>query len=244
MAVISNHAGVAIAALIFAGSLLGFLPFNLTPARIYLGDAGSMLIGLIVGGLSIRASIKGPGTMLLAAPLALLTIPILDSTAAILRRKLAGRSIYETDRGHLHHRLLERFGNKDMVLVCVASCAGLTGAAALIGTLLKSDLIALVAVAAVVLMLVTTGLFGRGEFGLLVKRAWEIALSHFRPIDPRSSTSPRDHRSLSGLAAMGCAVGHAHRVGGKDAAYQDQFGLERSLHCGELPRELEQQWSR
>ena len=81
--------------------------------------------------------------MLLAAPLALLTIPILDSTAAILRRKLAGRSIYETDRGHLHHRLLERFGSKHRVLVCVAICSGVTCAAALIGTLIKSDIVAL-----------------------------------------------------------------------------------------------------
>ena len=113
---------------------MGFLPFNMSPAKIYLGDAGSMLIGLIVGGLAIRASLKGPGTMLLAAPLALLTIPILDSTAAILRRKLAGRSLYETDRGHLHHRLLERFGSKYKVLACVAICSGVTCAAALLGT--------------------------------------------------------------------------------------------------------------
>jgi UDP-GlcNAc:undecaprenyl-phosphate GlcNAc-1-phosphate transferase len=185
LAAISHHAGVAIAALIFAGGLLGFLPFNLAPAKIYLGDAGSMLIGLVVGGLSIRASLKGPGTMLLAAPLALLTIPILDSTAAILRRKLAGRSLYETDRGHLHHRLLERFGSKHMVLACVAICAGVTCAAALVGTWLKSDLVALVAFAAVVLMLVTTGLFGRGEFGLLAVRVRDVALSLLRPVDPR-----------------------------------------------------------
>jgi UDP-GlcNAc:undecaprenyl-phosphate GlcNAc-1-phosphate transferase len=185
LALISNHAGVAIAALVFAGSLIGFLPFNLAPARIYLGDAGSMLIGLIVGGLSVRASLKGPGTMLLAAPLALLTIPILDSTAAILRRKLAGRSLYETDRGHLHHRLLERFGSKYKVLACVAVCSMLTCGAALVGTLVKNDLVALVAVAAVVLMLVTTGLFGRGEFGLLVVRVRDITLSLVRPIDPR-----------------------------------------------------------
>ncbi len=185
LALLSHHAGVALAALVFAGALLGFLPFNLTPAKIYLGDAGSMLIGLMVGGLSIRASIKGPGTMLLAAPLALLTLPILDSTAAILRRKLAGRSLYETDRGHLHHRLLERFGSKSKVLACVAVCATITCTAALAGMLLKSDLIALVAVGAVVLMLVATGLFGRGEFGLLAARTRDIVLSIVRRPDPR-----------------------------------------------------------
>ncbi len=187
LAVISQHAGVAIAALVFAGSLVGFLPFNVGRAKIYLGDAGSMLIGLVVGGFAIRASLKGPGTMLLAAPLALLTIPILDSSAAILRRKLAGRSIYETDRGHLHHRLLERFGSKYKVLACVALCAGVTCAAALVGTLVRSDLVALIAITAVVFILIATGLFGRGEFGLLAVRARDMTLSLVRPIDPNPS---------------------------------------------------------
>jgi UDP-GlcNAc:undecaprenyl-phosphate GlcNAc-1-phosphate transferase len=123
LAAMTHHAAVAVAALVFAGSLLGFLPFNLAPAKVYLGDAGSMLIGLVVGGLSIRASLKGPGTVLLAAPLAILTIPILDSAVAILRRRLAGRSIYETDRGHIHHRLLARFGSKHKVLLCVIVCS-------------------------------------------------------------------------------------------------------------------------
>jgi UDP-GlcNAc:undecaprenyl-phosphate GlcNAc-1-phosphate transferase len=185
LAAISHHGGVALAALIFAGSLLGFLPFNLAPARIYLGDAGSMLIGLMVGGLAIRASLKGAGTVLLAAPLALLSIPILDSSAAILRRKLAGRSLYETDRGHLHHRLLERFGSKYKVLACVGICASVTCAAALVGTLMKSDVVALVSVGAVVLMFVATGLFGRGEFGLLAARTRQIALSLIRPVNPQ-----------------------------------------------------------
>lgn len=184
LALMSGHAGVAIAALVFAASLLGFLPFNLAPAKIYLGDAGSMLIGLLIGGLSIRASLKGPGTVLLGAPLALLTIPILDSTAAILRRKLAGRSLYESDRGHLHHRLLERFGSKYKVLACVALCAAITCGGALAARLLKNDLVALVAFAAVVAMLVATGLFGRGEFGLFASRLRDTALSLVRPIDP------------------------------------------------------------
>jgi UDP-GlcNAc:undecaprenyl-phosphate/decaprenyl-phosphate GlcNAc-1-phosphate transferase len=198
LALMSHHALVAVAALIFAGSLVGFLPFNLAPARIYLGDAGSMLIGLIVGGLSIRASLKGPGTMLLAAPLALLTIPILDSTAAILRRKLAGRSLYESDRGHLHHRLLERLGSKHKVLLCVAVCSVVTCGAALVGTFLKNDLMALVAFAAVVLMLIATGLFGRGEFGLLFKRARNVTLSLLRPLDTGRSGARETTARLQG----------------------------------------------
>ena len=75
----------------------------------------ALLIGLVVGALAIQGSLKGPGTVLLAAPLAVWSIPIFDSAIAILRRKLAGRSIYDTDRGHLHHRLLSLLGSRRLV---------------------------------------------------------------------------------------------------------------------------------
>jgi len=183
LALLTHHAAVAIAALVFAGALLGFLPFNLSPAKIYLGDAGSMLIGIIVGCLSIRASVKGAGTVLLAAPLAVMTIPILDSFAAILRRRLAGQSIYFADRGHLHHRLLARFGNKYKVLACVAICSVVTCGFALVSAWSKNDAVALVASLAVVATLAVTGWFGRGEFVLLSARFWQVGKSLFRNTD-------------------------------------------------------------
>src|SRR2546428_6188308 len=91
-----------------AGALIGFLCYNLPPASIFLGNSGAMLIGLIVGALAIMSSLKGPATIALAAPLAALTIPIFDTSAAIVRRKLTGRSVYTTDRAHLHHCLSRR----------------------------------------------------------------------------------------------------------------------------------------
>ena len=99
LAIMTNHMAVAVAALVFSVRCSASCSFNLAPAKIYLGDAGSMLIGIVVGCLSMRASVKGAGTVLLAAPLAVMTIPILDSLAAILRRRLAGQSIYAPDRG-------------------------------------------------------------------------------------------------------------------------------------------------
>ena len=67
------------------------------------------VIGLVIGVLAFRSALKAHAAVLqLAAPLSLLTIPIFDTTAAILRRKLTGRSIYSTDRGHIHHCLLRR----------------------------------------------------------------------------------------------------------------------------------------
>jgi len=186
MASITGHAGVAMVALVFAGSLLGFLRYNFPPAKIFLGDAGSMLIGLLVGAMAIRASLKGPGTLLLAAPLALWSLPIFDSVAAILRRKLTGRSIYATDRGHLHHRLLAQLGTSSKAVLLVAACCLFTSAAALAGVALKNDLIALVSVAAVVSMFVVTGTFGRAELLLFAGRLRHFGASLLRPVRGRN----------------------------------------------------------
>ena len=198
LALLTHHAAVAIAALVFSGALLGFLPFNLSPAKIYLGDAGSMLIGIVVGCLSIRATVKGAGTVLLAAPLAVMTIPILDSFAAVLRRRLAGQSIYAADRGHLHHRLLAHFGNQYKVLACVAICSSVTCGFGLVSAATKSDAVALVASFAVVATLAVTGWFGRGEFVMLSSRLWHVAWSLVRRSDLNNSRALESTTRIQG----------------------------------------------
>src|SRR5205823_3479767 len=114
------------------------------PARIFLGDAGSMLIGLTLGAVSITGALKGPTAAGLLAPLAVWTIPLFDTFAAIIRRKLTGRSIYMTDRSHLHHCLLQLAGSARktlylIVLACAGTCIG-----ALASVALKSDIFALI----------------------------------------------------------------------------------------------------
>jgi UDP-GlcNAc:undecaprenyl-phosphate GlcNAc-1-phosphate transferase len=116
----------------------------------------------------------------LAAPLAVWTLPILDSAAAIVRRKLTGRSIYAPDRGHLHHRLLDRLGSNLRVLIFVAACCGVTSAAAMVSVILKSDVVAMSVGLAVVAVFVATGAFGRAEFLLLVGRLRSFLRSFLR----------------------------------------------------------------
>src|SRR5262245_26371483 len=106
MVVLAHRWPAAPVAHALAGALLGFLFYTFPPASIFLGDTGSMLVGLVIGVLAIQTSLKSPATLVLATPVALLAIPILDTTAAIVRRKLTGRSVYTTDRCHLHHCLL------------------------------------------------------------------------------------------------------------------------------------------
>lgn len=91
---------VALLAVIFAGSVLGFLPWNFNPAKIFMGDSGSMFLGYMLGVLSVISGGK------LATAFLILGIPLLDVLWVILRRIFRGKSPFQADKLHLHHRLL------------------------------------------------------------------------------------------------------------------------------------------
>lgn len=96
-----NQPITATLAIIFAGCLAGFLVYNFNPASVFLGEAGSTLIGFILGVLSIILGAK------IATALLVMGIPILDVAWAIIRRILYSRSPFRADRAHLHYRLLD-----------------------------------------------------------------------------------------------------------------------------------------
>jgi len=97
----------AICAAAVAGATLGFLPYNLAPARFFLGDAGSLLLGFILATLSIKGATKGPTLVAIAIPIVAFALPLMDTLIAIFRRALRGAPIFKGDREHLHHRLLD-----------------------------------------------------------------------------------------------------------------------------------------
>jgi UDP-GlcNAc:undecaprenyl-phosphate GlcNAc-1-phosphate transferase len=170
LALLGGHAVPACVALALAGAVLAFLRYNFPPASIFLGDSGSMLIGLVVGTLAIQSSLKGPAVIALTAPLAVLAVPLFDTTMAVLRRKLTGRSLYTTDRGHLHHCLLRRgLSNRRALLLVACSCLA-TAAAAVVSLALHNELLAIVLPLAVLGLLVVTRLFGYAEFQLVQAR--------------------------------------------------------------------------
>jgi UDP-GlcNAc:undecaprenyl-phosphate GlcNAc-1-phosphate transferase len=184
---------------LFAGALLGFLIYNLPPATIFLGDSGSILIGLVVGVLAIQSALKGPATVALAAPLAILTIPIFDAAAAIARRKLTGRSVYTTDRGHLHHCLLRRGLSGRGVLVVVSVLCLLTVAGALVSLCLNNEVFALISAVLTVGILIVGRLFGYAEFLLVRGRLAMLAASFLRrrPSDTARVTEVRLQGSVN-----------------------------------------------
>jgi UDP-GlcNAc:undecaprenyl-phosphate GlcNAc-1-phosphate transferase len=185
-----NHVEAIIAASM-AGALLGFLFFNLPPAKVFLGDSGSMLIGLMLGVLTMRSmftqqtsGIQNPGIsvpipMSITIPIVLMSIPLFDSFMAILRRKLTGRSVFTVDRGHLHH-ILMRHGIQDRMLVAVITVLSLiTAGGAVAGVVLKSDLISLATMVFALGSLVVSRLFGFAELQLLSKHVTGFLSSLF-----------------------------------------------------------------
>lgn len=89
-----------------AGCTAGFLRYNFNPARIFMGDAGALFLGLALGSVSVAGAMKTATVIAVIIPLVALGVPVLDTAFAIVRRLRDGRPIYEADRDHLHHRLL------------------------------------------------------------------------------------------------------------------------------------------
>lgn len=123
---------VALVVISLAGAALGFLPYNFNPARIILGDTGSLFIGYVFATVAIIGTSKTAIAVGLIAPLVVLALPILDTAAAIYRRARSGKKITEADRGHFHHQLIFRYGLnvRQAVLLIYAICIVL-GAVAL-----------------------------------------------------------------------------------------------------------------
>jgi len=97
---------VVVAAACLAGALLGFVRYNVNPAKIFLGDSGSLFIGFMLAVVSVQGARRGDGAVLALVPLFALALPLLDTSLAVARRWLRGTPISAPDRRHVHHRLL------------------------------------------------------------------------------------------------------------------------------------------
>jgi UDP-GlcNAc:undecaprenyl-phosphate GlcNAc-1-phosphate transferase len=107
-AVLHGNAPLAYATLPLAGALLGFLCYNVNPATVFLGDSGALLIGFLLGCYGMIWTQKASTLLSMMVPLLALSIPLLDVSLSVLRRFLRRQPIFAADRGHIHHRLLDR----------------------------------------------------------------------------------------------------------------------------------------
>jgi UDP-GlcNAc:undecaprenyl-phosphate GlcNAc-1-phosphate transferase len=127
---VGDHNANTALSLAFAGAVLGFLRFNTYPATVFMGDAGSQLLGFTIGVLSIRATQSLAIEISAAIPIVLLAIPILDTLSVIVQRISEGRSPFSADKNHIHHKLLSLgFGHHEAVMVIYVMQAALFVAA-------------------------------------------------------------------------------------------------------------------
>jgi UDP-GlcNAc:undecaprenyl-phosphate/decaprenyl-phosphate GlcNAc-1-phosphate transferase len=157
---------VAMMAIVLTAALAGFLIYNLPPASIFLGDSGSMVIGLTVGVLGIQGALKTSATLAITAPAVVMTLPMFDIVAALVRRRLTGRRFDSPDRLHIHHRLLERGWTPWQVLCLMGALCLTMGAAATAATIFRRDALAWIAAMSLVVLMIRLRLFGHDEFSL------------------------------------------------------------------------------
>ena len=116
------------------GACMGFLPYNLNPAKIFMGDTGSLLLGYILATVSAVGLFKFYAVVTFAVPVLALAIPVADTLFAIVRRILKGQSPVEPDRGHLHHILLDMGLSQKQAVAVLYAVSSVFGAAAMLIT--------------------------------------------------------------------------------------------------------------
>lgn len=191
-----GHDHVSVMGLVLAAALGGFLLHNMPPARIFLGDSGSMVIGLTLGVLGLQGALKTSTTLAITIPAVIMSLPFFDTLLAVVRRKLSGRSFAAADREHIHHRLLDRGMTPWQVLCLLGSLCLLTGGAATAATIFRNESVAWITALALLVLVVRLRLFGHHELtlvlGWLSRRFGEMRRAAARASIGRQGGLPSD----------------------------------------------------
>ncbi len=166
IAYVTGGDATVLLAVALVGALAGFLRYNAPPATIYLGDAGSMVIGMLLAMLTLQAAVDSAGRSSLTIMAVLMAVPIADTTLAVIRRKLHRQGISCSDRGHIHHRLLDRGFRPVQILRLMFGVCLLTGTIATVSRIVGWDTVAWIASGALGVLLVRARLVGHYEWAL------------------------------------------------------------------------------
>lgn len=138
-----------------AGSLLGFLRWNLPPAKIFMGDTGSMFIGLVLAAISIARPSKSPTALIIGGPILALALPVLD-TLIVMRERFSGEKLpfksrlermFNADRRHIHHILVAKYGSAGRAVLSIWLVSILFAAAAVLTVVQETKIIGYAAAA-------------------------------------------------------------------------------------------------
>jgi UDP-GlcNAc:undecaprenyl-phosphate/decaprenyl-phosphate GlcNAc-1-phosphate transferase len=191
MGIIATNLGqdhVTAIAVVLAGSLAGFLVHNLPPASIFLGDSGSMVIGLVLGVLGMQGAMKTSTTLAITVPAIVMSLPMFDTVLAVVRRKMTGRPFDAADRQHIHHRLLDRGLSQWQTLCLLGAWCLATGAAATAATIFRNDALAWITAVTLMVLMIRLRMFGHHEVALVknaVARRLASVVGYFSPTRSR-----------------------------------------------------------
>ena len=132
VSLLASELSVSIILASLLGACLGFLPYNLNPAKIFMGDVGSQFLGFVLSTVSILGLFKLQAVITFFLPLLALAVPLADTAFAVIRRVLKGQSPFHADRGHFHHRLLASGLSQKQAVAVLYGVSAIGGLVALI----------------------------------------------------------------------------------------------------------------
>jgi UDP-GlcNAc:undecaprenyl-phosphate GlcNAc-1-phosphate transferase len=168
VAIHNENFEAAVLSVALAGSLAGFLLYNWHPACIFLGDSGSMLIGLLIGVIGVQGSMGGPSAISILFPIVAMGLPISDTAMAIFRRWVRNLPLSAADRRHIHHLLMNLGLNPRLAALMLYSFSAFLCGAVMLGLALQNEYVTLI-----------LGIFGCLAF-LLVVTSRRDELSNLR----------------------------------------------------------------
>jgi UDP-N-acetylmuramyl pentapeptide phosphotransferase/UDP-N-acetylglucosamine-1-phosphate transferase/glycosyltransferase involved in cell wall biosynthesis len=236
---------VAVLCVCLVGSLSGFLVFNFHPAKIFMGDSGSMFIGYMFAASSVMCAVHAGTTLGIVVPALALTVPIVDATLTLIRRAvLQRRSLFAAERGHIHHNLMDQgLSHLQAVLVIYA----LTGGAALVGLavlfwggLAMAGALVVLAVA-VGFVFQTAGSARLGETLAAMRRNRAIGREsrRYRSVFEEMQTRFRSVHSFDAWWAQLCVAAELFDFVALTIPLTNRDGSPRILHWRRADRDLE-----
>lgn len=136
VSLVNGRVLVTVIAIALVGALIGFLRYNFNPASIFLGDSGALFIGFLLAALSLTGTQKASTVVAVAIPLMAFALPVIDTGFAVARRFISGKPLFEGDREHIHHKLLERGWSQRRVAFALYGVCAIFG---MLGLLFTSD---------------------------------------------------------------------------------------------------------
>ena len=130
VALLVAEANVAIIVAALAGACIGFMPYNLNPAKIFMGDTGSLMLGYVLSTVSVLGLFKFYALVTFVVPVLALAVPLSDTIFAFVRRIAHGQSPFTADRGHFHHKLMDLGLNQKQAVAILYAVSAVLGLAA------------------------------------------------------------------------------------------------------------------